>query len=709
MEFGSGPQYMHPMDREYDQLSLRPEADVYAEGSQEADIEGETTAQSLISSKEIGTTVTEGGRFGTFRQSMQQAIFQGTSRVELSAKPTGGMEGGVEAYGKEAREEIRDLAKFNEVEITSVHVPPEAVGNLSGFNPQHGFSHEQRRRDLDEVNRAIRFAAEVAQGGAIVVHTGEFPRPIESAAWNKEGKFIGYDEEPTNAITYMVDDRTGQVLQSVRKSQEVYEPEYERAKDQYADKFKQGNAVYDSSGRLLKENDLVDMNGNYLDPFEDEDLFKRVPKWDTNNTRFKVVKRDWNYFERLKDEYNKAYPDKDPLTAEEMFYRTQMQNQILTYRGNSLYHARMYEREKQEFEKVNKSIEYFKKLKESMTPEQWEQQKEVVGRGDYFVPPDIKDPLDYLEFRQRELANELKHIHESSAAADAEAAKINETIDHIKPVSSYALNQSMKSFAEAGINAMKATDEYGLKRDIFVAPENIFPEMGYGSHPEELIELVTKSRKKMVEFLTSDRIPDPEGHLDPSTGKLMMVVNPYKVHGMTEDNARKEAEHHLKATLDTQHLGMWWKHFKPEAGETEEARRERFNKWYMEQVEELDKKGIIGHVHIVDSLGGGHHHLPAGQGDLPVVDAVTYLKNKGYTKNMSLVSEGFGFGEAQRQLTETWAAFGTKIHGAPRPGVPTRFADVEHSYFGTARAPYYVFGAYSPSNDWTLWTQVPLE
>ena len=39
---------------------------------------------------------------------------------------------------------------------------------------------------LDELKRAIKFASDVGQGGPVVVHTGEFSRPIVDAAWNQK-------------------------------------------------------------------------------------------------------------------------------------------------------------------------------------------------------------------------------------------------------------------------------------------------------------------------------------------------------------------------------------------------------------------------------------------------------------------------------------------------------------------------------------------
>ena len=63
-------------------------------------------------------------------------------------------------------------------------------------------------------------------------------------------------------------------------------------------------------------------------------------------------------------------------------------------------------------------------------------------------------------------------------------------------------------------------------------------------------------------------------------------------------------------------------------------------------------------------------------------------------------------------LMKTWKLFGSPVYGltAPaRPHTPGRWGDIQYSYFGQTAPPYYIFGPYSPSQDWTLFTQVPLE
>jgi hypothetical protein len=284
---------------------------------------------------------------------------------------------------------------------------------------------------------------------------------------------------------------------------------------------------------------------------------------------------------------------------------------------------------------------------------------------------------------------------------------------HAVSIEKYAKKKTTDSYAEAGLYAMKQTQNNPhVTKDVFVAPENIFPEMGYGSHPEELIELVHDARGRMVEKLTQKYIEDPSGRLD-DKGSPIMVENP-DFQGMSVQKAEKLAKQHIKATLDTQHLGMWWKNFKPKPGETEDKRRERFNEWFLDEVDKMQKADVIGNIHLVDAMGAGHQHLPIGQGELPLVQAIKKLKKAGYSGFIN--SEAYGeerFGQG-RILVETWKALGSPITsgyfaggGAEAPG--REWGQIHQSYFGRSYPPKFVFGAYSPSNDWTLWSQVPME
>ena len=146
-----------------------------------------------------------------------------------------------------------------------------------------------------------------------------------------------------------------------------------------------------------------------------------------------------------------------------------------------------------------------------------------------------------------------------------------------------------------------------------ITMENIFPER-YGGHPQELKELIRESRKEMVERLTHDKIKDPSGSritLEEArargnialAGEIKEVDNPYKRPGITEEQAWKKAEEHIKATLDTGHLNIWRKYWNDDPTKTLEENSNGFKKWILNQVEDLAKNNMIGNVHLTDNYG----------------------------------------------------------------------------------------------------------
>ena len=62
-----------------------------------------------------------------------------------------------------------------------------------------------------------------------------------------------------------------------------------------------------------------------------------------------------------------------------------------------------------------------------------------------------------------------------------------------------------------------------------------------------------------------------------------------------------------------------------------------------------------------------------------------------------------------QSLIKTWRLFGSPVYGAAADTVPRRLGDVQYSYFGQTAPPYFIFGGYSPSEDWTLWSGVQME
>ena len=93
---------------------------------------------------------------------LKARIFHGANKVEFSFFGSG--KGRKEqstpgTFGKRERSDMRELAEFNKIETTT-HATVGIQG-LSGLNMQQGqFSDDQRKQAIDEIKRAVHFAAE---------------------------------------------------------------------------------------------------------------------------------------------------------------------------------------------------------------------------------------------------------------------------------------------------------------------------------------------------------------------------------------------------------------------------------------------------------------------------------------------------------------------------------------------------------------------
>ena len=270
---------------------------------------------------------------------------------------------------------------------------------------------------------------------------------------------------------------------------------------------------------------------------------------------------------------------------------------------------------------------------------------------------------------------------------------------NLLPMEGFVLEKSAQSFSEAGIAAMQMQDKLGpkqIKKDLYVGPEIGWPQF-YGSHPKEFVETIMRAREQMIDVLT-----------DPKRCKTFGFDRPLR-----SSQAEEEARRHIKGTFDTSHMGMWLQNFHPEM--PWHKRLKEFKKWYGEQIDwlanENKKHDIIGAIQAVDSAGAGHGHLPPGQGILPVKDAINTLREKGGF-NGYVVSEGHEeekFGEG-RILLKSWQHFNAPISSGYGPGMPVkRWGEVQHGYFGRTYSPMMMFGAYAPSNEFKLWSEIPLE
>ncbi len=620
-----------------------------------------------LSPKDIGISTPP---FKDQLNELKARIFQGASRIELGfmGHGKGSLSQGnttPEMFGSKERTDIKELARFNKITL-STHASPQA-GSLAGFG-QNRFDEHQREMALHEIERAVHFAADTTEGGAVVIHAQEYPRPI-SEHYQEEG-FKMFPLEPQRAVLTLVDPRTGEII-PIRKSQDVYEPVYKTAKDMGVAGQKDPR-----TGRIIKDEDWIDMRGNAI--FRDdppEKLFERVPIWDPEKNNFSTVKRTWEsgYFNKRAKDWNELHPD-NPKTPEEMFYRIQLENQILQAKGASLFHGRYYEESRKLRDKLLKTLEYYEKLEENLPEEEKWKIKQTIRAQAYFVPDEVKDPVEYLKDRLVQEENQMRYIHEASAAADVQASQAQETLNRVKTIKDYAIDKSADTLARAALYAMEKSKK--LKEPLYIAPENYFPET-WGGHPGELKELILKGREKMVELLQS------------KVGK---------------EEAEELATRHIKGTFDTGHAFTWWKYYEGNPKKSMEQNMDDFKKWYLNQVDDLVKAGVVGHIHVSDNFGWEDEHVVPGEGIAPIKEFMERIKKAGI-KDVIVEPAHRDW----RAMLGGWKTFGGSIYGLP-VGRRENWADIEHSYFGQPAPPYFLYGESAPDPEhFTLWTGARME
>ena len=656
-------------------------------------------------------------------QAIKSKLYAGAKKMEFvfTGSQKGSAQGQTpEMYGLKQRQALEEISKANRVDFTT-HATVGVYG-LAGMNQQGSFSKQAKNMSLQEIKRAIEFAADVGRGGPVVVHTGEFHRPIVDADWNQDdprwkGKFQMYTDEEGRTGYAVVDVRTGGVIQEARKNRKVARPVWNR----YAEGNKEwenhsGEAYVDSAGNQVKPGDYVDYYGNRLDPE------KRVPKYDTEKgifltrqmdwndltleakemtTRAREVWRKWKSGEMSEEEFKKSYwtrfqevqsEEEIKVRPEEAYIISTFETNAANSRGWAYYYGAGFKDAVDSIQKLEKAYTLYKKIEDATDEEEkWKLQIQAgsLHLPEGLLPREVKFPSEIIKTALLREKGHLRQAQEASAAQWSQAEEAMETIRHVESAETYAFKEACDAYAEAAMSAMQHSDklekEGKLKKPLAIAMENLFPE-SYGAHPDELIRLVHGSRDRMAEML--------------------------KQRGVAEEQAKKEAHEHITATFDTGHLNMWRKYWKGETGKSMQQNDEDYNHWMLEKLGKMVDAGILGHVHLDDNYGYHDDHLAPGEGNAPIKEMVMLLKKKGYKGEMIIepgadyTTDVSGF----HSVMKTWRLFGSPVYGTGS-GVASRrnWGQVGYGWFGQNDPPYFTFGGYSPSEDWTLWSGVPLE
>ncbi|MBW2989985.1 hypothetical protein KY358_06750 [Candidatus Woesearchaeota archaeon] len=657
-------------------------------------------------------------------------------------------------YGEDQRQAIRELANINEIKLTT-HAPYPMMG-MMGRDPRDNFSVTNARQNLHEIQRAIDFASDTAGSGSVVVHTGEWERPLTeiylddptgkiNLSYDEDGRqlFRKIQQETHDAKFILLDDRTSQKMETTQKDRKVSIPVWKKADQDYDGKYQDVHPTQKSEEWMnkykgepvrIKKGDYVDYENNkIIDPYNVK--FGRVPEFDEESRGFKVDYQEFNYFKEEAEEeteFNRKHWkemhgkkwDEDDLWyykgvrhADEAFLHATLETNEGHSRGWAVQFAQDSKEHLKILEKLHEAKKFYEKLSDDIPPEEkWKIMKQdarMYNMTHGIIPPETKDPLKMINEEISNVKTRIEYARQSSASQLQQAEDTAETRRHIvNPTKRFKLHAA-RMYAEAGIRAMQRTKD--PDNPVFLAIENLFPDR-FGGHPQELKYVIDNAREWFVRFLTQKEIPYGLMGKEQDTYKgTTRGLSQFYKQGMSKQEAEKLAQKYIKATWDTGHANMWRKYWQIKPGQSIEQADEDFKKWYMKEFDKLAKKGYIGNIHLTDNFGFQDDHIAPGQGNAPIKDVMNTLKKYGYDKAIT-VEPG---ADASTDLSDfhgvmkTWRYLGSPIYGigggGGAPHAPQTWGNVQYSYFGQNKPPYFIFGAYAPSNDWTLWSQVPME
>ena len=599
-------------------------------------------------------------------QSIQARIRQGAQAVELGFIGTGKGSAGQGSFtpgtvGIPEREAIRDIAKVNDVKISSVHASMKIEG-LSGFDDRQGFSEAKRAMDMEEVKRTIDFAGDVTDGGAIVVHTGEFPYSIQGKHGKtpfktEDGKPIKFTEgyaAAQRSPEYLVNIKTGRI------ASDVFTPDFEvdfleKNEDSKELKFEKKTRKYGWFVDKAKEN-LVD-----------KELMKENKFEYTEHNQGKKLSDD---------EYKNTYGDPGWVAL-----HFQIKEGITQSKSDEMWHRARYQDHKNDFDQAKIQLELTEALHSrsgiSVSDAEGQRRTEALRRKVGLLEQQVKAEEEYIKRYDLQMKNSYAQLY------------------NIRPIEAYGIQKTSESIAELALDAARVTRDKKLKNPLFVAPENLWGG-SYGAHPKDLRSIIVESRAKAVEFMTADRIKiHGEDVENPFKGRVKKALG----HTPSKAEAKNIAENHIKATFDIGHANIWKKYFD---GDDKE-----FKSWLGYEVEKLTKDGIIGHVHVSDNFGYNDEHLPPGYGNAPIKEFLTHMQKSGFDKEFIVEPAHHDVGalhSGMEFLQTPIYRIDTQTH---------RWTSPERSYFGQTHVPGFVTPGYLPESGGEqkpmVWSELPLE
>ncbi len=278
---------------------------------------------------------------------------------------------------------------------------------------------------------------------------------------------------------------------------------------------------------------------------------------------------------------------------------------------------------------------------------------------DSAIRNDDKPTESKLKKFQEEIAPKLEKLEKDPSAIQqlseelVKGVNVLRAIDPpriVRPVKDFAIDKASETFANV---ALKAYDEFGDTAPI-ISIEN--PPAGSSGiyRAEDLRALVEKSHQKFVKKAVSE-------------------------FGMSESEAKKEADKLIGVTWDVGHINMIKKRGYDDVDLIQETKK---------------IAPYIKHVHLSDNFGIEHTELPMGMGNVPIkgeLKAIESELKKKYGDKVKqlkkIVETGDWFSRTGLQLQntpapESFAAFGSTIYSGAVGSTWTERRGMMGDYFG---------------------------
>jgi len=485
---------------------------------------------------------------------------------------------------------------------------------------------------MDELRANVDFAYDIGSEG-MVIHIIGTPRGIPELG-KKELEAKGID------TYYLIDKNTGKLLGAISASEQIQLP-----KLRYNPNTKKYEFIYDPETGGVKHYERQTFQ-DYINMWnkQGKDGLREAINHFMHQQAIKL-EGQWRYYKRWGDQANETIQNleliddyvRDPEGTLRVIAEREGEERMKRFKrwwfkeGNRLAGV-----DKDTLEEIRREREREREMSMTNVGSAWQQWQDTLKR---IENQDIVSMTDYAK---------------------------EGNIDGIVDLAKHSMQQyqkRMRLYKEGKIKEKPAP--------IMIQPENIFPRF-YGSHPDELRDVIQNARRKFMEEAKVDR---------------------------------NTAEKFIGATFDIGHAAMWRRYWK--------GTDEEFNEWLIKESEKLAEEGIIGKVHITDSFGYEDDHLAPGEGITPVKKVMDAIKKKLKGK-VPIISEGYGQrkGQEWRQITEAWRTFNPHLYNQAyfqRTGAPEMWDRLQYFTLSRTYSPSFLAGGAAPSEDFRTWSDLPLE